>query len=412
MPLVGAPKFQRYTMSKSLWMVCFGLCCWISVSQAQYDISCRFKGVFHVEKGERYNQTAEEAKKTCAELDVVIANEEQVKIAMDFGFEICRYGWIDDNLLVIPRLTAYVKCANNHVGLYVQHPNITTQWDVFCYNATDQSEKNCEQYDYKNKSFVSYDPTLEGAYTESESSKVSPTHHGLDVGPTNNDQGTASEDVTTEPEMSTEQSEHSGDHSLPPEDGDIKNNGIGEDCCTTDGEDLIAVHSGEKHENREEGSAPGTDPSSHRNTGSNNEFQDTHDDHHPEDDAKRVDPPIEDLASSDKSGSTQSKQKRRAGIPDWLIVCVSLVCLGLIFSVCIALNARRICGQKKKLVINGNKGSPEDGVIMEQNGDTVKSQEMVQLVSKEQTNELGDQDEPLDQDNIRNAKNVDMKIGV
>lgn len=107
-----------------------------------------------------------------------------------------------------------------------------------------------------------------GAYTDSESSKVSPTHPGLDIGTTYNDQWTALEDVTTEPEMSTEQSEHSGDHSVP-EDGGIKNKENGEDCCN-DGEDLITVASGEKHKNREEGSAPGTDPSSHRNAGSNN----------------------------------------------------------------------------------------------------------------------------------------------
>ncbi|XP_077319041.1 CD44 antigen isoform X2 [Lithobates pipiens] len=289
-------------MSKLLWMVCFGLCCWIRVSQAQYDISCRFMGVFHVEKGARYNQTAEEARKTCVELGAIIATEEQVELAMNFEFEICRYGWIDNNTVVIPRLTQNKKCANNFVGLYVQHPNVTTMWDVFCYNASDQTEKNCEKYDFKNTSFVSHDPTLE-------------------------------------------------------------------------------------------------------------EFPDAHDGHHSDDDAESMEP-IEELATGDNSGSTQNKQKRRAAIPDWLIVCVSLVCLGLVFSVCIAINARRICGQKKKLVINGNKGSPEDGVIMEQNGDTVKSQEMVQLVSKEQTNELGDQDEPLNQENIRNEKNVDMKIGV
>ncbi|XP_040184021.1 CD44 antigen isoform X2 [Rana temporaria] len=291
-------------MSKLMWMVCFGLCCWIGVSQAQYDISCRFKGVFHVEKGPRYNQTAEEARKTCAELDAVIATEEQMEIAMESGFEICRYGWIENNTLAIPRITPNKKCANNFVGLYVQHPNLTSMWDVFCYNASDQTERNCEKYDFKNESFVSRDPTLE-------------------------------------------------------------------------------------------------------------EFPDAHDGHHSDDNAESVDPPIEDLATGDKSGSKQNRQKRMAAIPDWLIVCVSLVCLGLIFSVCIALNARRICGQKKKLVINGNnKGCPEDGVIMEQNGDTIKSQEMVQLVSKEQTNELGDQDEPLNQENMRNTKDVDMKIGV
>ncbi|KAM5138575.1 CD44 antigen isoform 2-T2 [Mantella aurantiaca] len=284
-------------MSKLLWTVCFGLCCWISVSQAHYVISCRFWGVFHVEKGVRYNQTAEEARKTCGELDAAIATEKQMMLALESGFEICRYGWIDNNTVAIPRITPNSICASNHVGLYAFHPNLTTQFDVFCYNASDHTEKNCEQYDYRNKSIPSHDPTEE--------------------------------------------------------------------------------------------EFPGTQ-------GYN----------------ENEDPPTEDIITRDASGSPQSKQKRRAAIPDWLIVCVSLVCLGLIFSVCIALNARRICGQKKKLVINGNKGSLEDGVIMEQNGDTVKSQEMVQLVSKEQTNELGDQEEPLTQDDVRNAKDVDMKIGV
>ncbi|KAG8538920.1 hypothetical protein GDO81_021771 [Engystomops pustulosus] len=69
------------------------------------------------------------------------------------------------------------------------------------------------------------------------------------------------------------------------------------------------------------------------------------------------------------------------------------------------------CGQKKKLVINGNKGgSPEDGVIMEQNGDTVKSQEMVQLVSRDQTNDFGDGDALTQEDSLGNAKDVNVKI--
>ncbi|KAM5138574.1 CD44 antigen isoform 1-T1 [Mantella aurantiaca] len=393
-------------MSKLLWTVCFGLCCWISVSQAHYVISCRFWGVFHVEKGVRYNQTAEEARKTCGELDAAIATEKQMMLALESGFEICRYGWIDNNTVAIPRITPNSICASNHVGLYAFHPNLTTQFDVFCYNASDHTEKNCEQYDYRNKSIPSHDPTEEEVYTDSESSKASPTHPGLDVGPTYNDQWTASEDVTTEPEMSTEQSEHSGDHSLPAEDCD--NNTIDLfNGGATNADELISVDSaGEKHVTQEEGSAPGTDPSNHWNPRQNNEFPGTQGYNENED------PPTEDIITRDASGSPQSKQKRRAAIPDWLIVCVSLVCLGLIFSVCIALNARRICGQKKKLVINGNKGSLEDGVIMEQNGDTVKSQEMVQLVSKEQTNELGDQEEPLTQDDVRNAKDVDMKIGV
>ncbi|KAM3918172.1 CD44 antigen-like isoform 2-T2 [Leptodactylus fuscus] len=291
-------------MTKPLWIFCFGLFSWISLSQAQIVISCRFKGVFHVEKIARYHLTYDEAKKTCTELDALTATKEQVETAHQAGFETCRYGWVENSTVIIPRLNSNPICAAGYIGVYVLQSNLTTPYDVYCYNASETSEKNCEQYDYKNKSVPSYDPTEE-------------------------------EEI------------HYGDHD----------------------EDLIDTN------------------------------QDSTDD-------------VKGGTAEESSDSIKNKSRRRAAVPEWLIVCVSLVCLGLIFSVCIALNARRICGQKKKLVINGNnKASPEDGVIMEQNGDTIKSQEMVQLVSRDQTSDLGEGDGPT-QDDIRNSKDVDMRIGV
>ncbi|XP_073397910.1 CD44 antigen isoform X2 [Dendrobates tinctorius] len=289
-------------MTKPLWIFCFGLFFWIGVSQAHIVISCRFQGVFHVEKDDRYNLGYEDARKTCAELDAIIATKEQVDIAHQIGFETCRYGWVDNATVVIPRLTKNNVCAAGYIGVYVLHTNVTSRYDVYCFAPSETSEKNCEQYDYQNKSVPSYDPTEEDR------------PHLL---------------------------EHDQDKSDT-------------DSGTTD------MPSGSAEEN---------------------------------------------------SGSTKNKNLRRAAVPEWLIVCVSLVCLGLIFSVCIAINARRLCGQKKKLVINGNKSNLEDGIIMEQNGDTVKSQEMVQLVSRDQTNDLGEND-ALTQDDLRNTKDVDMKIGV
>ncbi|XP_056383842.1 CD44 antigen isoform X3 [Hyla sarda] len=270
-------------------------------------ISCRFRGVFHVEKVARYSLNYEEARKACAEIDAIVATKEQVEIAHTGGFETCRYGWVDNATVVIPRTTSNPICAAGHIGVFVLHTNMTTPYDVYCYNVTETSEKNCEHYDYQNKSVVSYDPTEEeGIHLQDRDNEV----------------------IRNNPEASDDE--------------------IGKDPS---------------------GSTEGS------------------------------------------SGSGKNKTKRRAAVPEWLIVCVSLVCLGLIFSVCIALNARRLCGQKKKLVINGNKASPEDGVIMEQNGDTVKSQEMVQLVSRDQTGDFVDGDS-LTQEDIRNARDVDMKIGV
>ncbi|XP_075044446.1 CD44 antigen isoform X2 [Mixophyes fleayi] len=291
-------------MTKLLWIFSLGLCCWISLSQATIVISCRFQGVFHVEKDTRYNLIYEEAGRACTDIDAIIATKEQVETAYEVGFETCRYGWVDNSTVLIPRITKNPKCAANYIGIYVLNSNLTNKYDVYCFNASETSDKNCDQYDYRNKSVPSYDPTEE---------EEEPTHV----------------DVSDEKKNRNE---------------DLDNN------TTVDG------------------SAEGS------------------------------------------SDSNKTNVQRRAAIPEWLIVCVSLVCLGLIFSVCIALNAGRICGHKRKLVINGNKGSLEDGVIMEQNGDTIKSQEMVQLVSQDQSDNPGGN--AMTQEDKRNARDVDMKIGV
>lgn len=71
------------------------------------------------------------------------------------------------------------------------------------------------------------------------------------------------------------------------------------------------------------------------------------------------------------------------------------------------------CGQKKKLVINNGKGAVEDRKTSELNGDASKSQEMVHLVHKEQSNDrTGASDEFLTIDETQNHQELDMKSGV
>jgi len=71
------------------------------------------------------------------------------------------------------------------------------------------------------------------------------------------------------------------------------------------------------------------------------------------------------------------------------------------------------CGQKKKLVINNGKGAVEDRKTRELNGDASKSQEMVHLVHKEQSNDrTGACDEFLTVDETQNHQDGDMKSGV
>ncbi|XP_008267924.1 CD44 antigen isoform X6 [Oryctolagus cuniculus] len=113
--------------------------------------------------------------------------------------------------------------------------------------------------------------------------------------------------------------------------------------------------------------------------------------------------------SQDGGVNTTSGPIRKPQIPEWLIILASLLALALILAVCIAVNSRRRCGQKKKLVINNGNGAVEDRKPSGLNGEASKSQEMVHLVNKE-SSETPDQ--CMTADETRNLQNVDMKIGV
>ncbi|XP_007129595.2 CD44 antigen isoform X4 [Physeter macrocephalus] len=113
--------------------------------------------------------------------------------------------------------------------------------------------------------------------------------------------------------------------------------------------------------------------------------------------------------SQERGANTTSGPMRKPQIPEWLIILASLLALALILAVCIAVNSRRRCGQKKKLVINNGNGTVEERKPSGLNGEASKSQEMVHLVNKE-SSETPDQFVTADE--RRNLQNVDMKIGV
>uniref|UniRef100_A0A8C0X8X1 CD44 antigen n=1 Tax=Castor canadensis TaxID=51338 RepID=A0A8C0X8X1_CASCN len=113
--------------------------------------------------------------------------------------------------------------------------------------------------------------------------------------------------------------------------------------------------------------------------------------------------------SQEGGENTTSNPIRKPQIPEWLIILASLLALALILAVCVAVNSRRRCGQKKKLVINNGNGTVEDRKPSGLNGEASKSQEMVHLVNKE-SSETPDQF--MTADETRNLQNVDMKIGV
>ncbi|XP_050811246.1 CD44 antigen isoform X2 [Gopherus flavomarginatus] len=131
-------------MSRFLLCATFGLCLLqLCLAEIQFNISCRYGGVFHVEKNRRYSLTRDEAVELCKALNSTLPTMDQMKKAHNLGFETCRYGYIEDKI-VIPRIKPYFLCAANNTGIYILTSNITDRYDTYCYNASETREKACE----------------------------------------------------------------------------------------------------------------------------------------------------------------------------------------------------------------------------------------------------------------------------
>ncbi|XP_068801566.1 CD44 antigen isoform X4 [Struthio camelus] len=138
-----------------LWAT-FGLCLLklCLTETVEFNVSCRYAGVFHVEKDGRYSLTRSEAVELCKALNSTLPTLEQMRRAHKLGFETCRYGFIVGHI-VIPRINPYHLCAANHTGIYKLSSNTTGRYDAYCYNATETRDKTCEPIEKLDTSLLS-----------------------------------------------------------------------------------------------------------------------------------------------------------------------------------------------------------------------------------------------------------------
>ncbi|XP_060796819.1 lymphatic vessel endothelial hyaluronic acid receptor 1a [Neoarius graeffei] len=94
-------------------------------------------GVFHASLSSGYAFKASEARDVCEQLGVAIADKAQVEKARAHGFETCKFGWIDEQVAIIPRIQAKESCGQGRVGIITWRASLTTPFDVFCFNLTD-----------------------------------------------------------------------------------------------------------------------------------------------------------------------------------------------------------------------------------------------------------------------------------
>uniref|UniRef100_A0A8C3YVK2 CD44 antigen n=1 Tax=Catagonus wagneri TaxID=51154 RepID=A0A8C3YVK2_9CETA len=124
------------------WRAAWGLCLvQLSLAQIDLNITCRYAGVFHVEKNGRYSISKTEAADLCKAFNSTLPTMAQMEAALKIGFETCRYGFIDGHV-VIPRIHPNAICAANNTGVYILASN-TSQYDTYCFNASAPPEEDC-----------------------------------------------------------------------------------------------------------------------------------------------------------------------------------------------------------------------------------------------------------------------------
>ncbi|XP_063083841.1 CD44 antigen isoform X11 [Cavia porcellus] len=407
-------------MDKFWWCAAWGICfCLMQLSLAQIDlnITCRYAGVFHVEKNGRYSISRTEAADLCEAFNTTLPTMAQMERALHHGFETCRYGFIEGHV-VIPRITPNAICAANNTGVYILTSN-NSHYDTYCFNASAPLDKeDCASVtDLPNSFAGQVTITIVNRDGTRYSKKGEYRTHQEDIYPINSTNPISPMDEDVSSGSPSERSTYGGYsifHTLLPTahpTSDQMNTEV-YGSTSTDSNTMSAgwEHSEENEEDRDKHlsfSGSGIDD--------DEDFISSTRDQDSSVDPNRGSHTTSDSASHGRASGTQgganttSAPIRRAQIPEWLIILASLLALALILAVCIAVNSRRRCGQKKKLVINNGNGKMEDRKPSGLNGEASKSQEMVHLVNKEPSETP---DQFMTADETRNLQNVDMKIGV
>ncbi|XP_043436886.1 CD44 antigen isoform X21 [Prionailurus bengalensis] len=509
-------------MDKFWWRLAWGLCLsQLSLAQIDLNITCRYAGVFHVEKNGRYSISKTEAADLCKAFNSTLPTMTEMEAALSIGFETCRYGFIEGHV-VIPRIHPNSICAANNTGVYILTSN-TSQYDTYCFNASAPPGEDCTSVTHLPNAFegpititiVNRDGTR---YTQTGEYRTNPEDI-YPSNPTDDDvsSGSSSERSTSGgysifhthlPTAYPTQDQDSPGASDNPENPPITtpaHDSHPDQRMTTQSQednswtyffDPISHPMGRGHQTErwmdmDSSHSTTLQPSADPNTHSVEELDRTgplsvtthrtdgrggrRSGHLPEDSATSVesytsrspatkeprtlipvtpaktgvpevtevniagdsdsnvdrffsedqDSPVHPSGrshtthGSESAGHTSGSQEggpnttsgptRKPQIPEWLIILASLLALALILAVCIAVNSRRRCGQKKKLVINNGNGAVEERKASGLNGEASKSQEMVHLVNKESSVTC---DQYMTADETRNLQNVDMKIGV
>ncbi|XP_051513208.1 lymphatic vessel endothelial hyaluronic acid receptor 1-like [Myxocyprinus asiaticus] len=108
----------------------------LDVSQIQVPKNNGVSGVFLVEtKTNLYSFNATTATEACKAMHMRIATKAEVETANKNGLQTCRFGWVEEQIAVIPRTEKSEKCGKNSLGVSVWRADISKLFDVYCFKS-------------------------------------------------------------------------------------------------------------------------------------------------------------------------------------------------------------------------------------------------------------------------------------
>ncbi|KAA0715051.1 Lymphatic vessel endothelial hyaluronic acid receptor 1 [Triplophysa tibetana] len=115
-----------------LFTLCICTLC-VDVNQIQVPKDDGISGVVLVQtKDKKYSFNATTAKEACNAIKMRIATKAEMETANKHGLQTCRYGWIEEQVAVVPRIDRNPKCGKNSTGISVWRADIRNLFDVYC----------------------------------------------------------------------------------------------------------------------------------------------------------------------------------------------------------------------------------------------------------------------------------------
>lgn len=134
--------FSLLCLLASAWTTAFLVQGLVRKEDISFATPCRIMGVTLVTTKSQLNLT--EAKEACSLLGLTLASKDHVTAARNSGFETCSYGWVDNVVLIIPRINANPKCGRNGVGVIAWSNAPSRKSGAYCYNSSDIHINSCD----------------------------------------------------------------------------------------------------------------------------------------------------------------------------------------------------------------------------------------------------------------------------